>query len=427
MTKIELSAKLDAFEAALAAYGVSKFTAKEIWDLRGEIVEDFRSVEFADPGERKEAWQRLQDGMDMLKQKGALLQVENEAFAIEAEERIDALQRRLDEAAPEHEWSREELAALRSAGNEIFEFMRQNRWPSKERRTAVWDRFTATRDRIKTFEDALYAKVRAGIQERQERSKDFFATFEKVLVTIRPDAPLGEVLPAFIQLKNFFSERSLPMGSVEFVEKSFADGSAAKTPLKLKSDLLREIRRLFTEQRAQFSKEHGQELYTQVTAVQKEMDAAWASYKDERQKKQDEWKEKQQSFVDMLREKMQKRQADAGNLEKIVAAKVDFAPKLEQRLLNQQDYLNKLYDDLDELQAKLDTARNFDMRERLESSIEGKKARIAEVEADMKNVQQRIDSNQKDIAEIREKIIRIAESVAEMQQKIEEVERKAAR
>jgi hypothetical protein len=84
-------------------------------------VEDFRAVEFADPGERKDAWQRLQDGMDMLKQKGALMQVENEAFATEAEELIEVLQRRMDDAAPEKEWDKEELAGLRAEANNIFD------------------------------------------------------------------------------------------------------------------------------------------------------------------------------------------------------------------------------------------------------------------------------------------------------------------
>ncbi|GAB4091873.1 hypothetical protein [Flaviaesturariibacter terrae] len=424
MTKNELSARLDAFEEALAAYGVSKFTGREIWDLRAEIVEEFRSVEFADPGERKDLWQRLQDGMDMLRQKTALLQVENEAFATEAEEKIDALQRPLDEAAPEREWTREELAALRAAANEVFEFMRQSRWPTRERRTAVWDRFSAARDRIKTLEDALFARVRAGIQLRQERSASITTPFKALLEALRPAAPLDGIMPRFGALQTAFAANEIPAAGFGFLEKAIADGSAARTPLKLKSDTLRELRRLFTESRSQFSKEDGNDTYALITAVQKEMDAAWSQYKEERQKKQDEWAQKQRAFTDMLAGKLQKRRADAANLEKIVAAKRDFAPKLEQRLLNQQDYLNKLYDDLDELQARLDTARNFDMRERLEGAIESKKARIAEVETDMKSVQERIDTNQKDITEILAKLAKIDEGVAEMQQKIEELARR---
>ncbi|RYY40728.1 MAG: hypothetical protein EOO08_06250 [Chitinophagaceae bacterium] len=427
MTKNELSARLDAFEAALAAYGVHKFTAKEIWELRAEIAEEFRSVEFADPGERKDAWQRLQDGMDMLRQKSALLQVENEAFATEAEERIEALQRRVDDADPEKDWTRDELASLRDAANDIFEFMRQNRWPSRERRTAVWDRFTAGRDRIKAMEDALFAQLRAAIQQRQERSAQFAAPLKSLLQAVRPQQPFEQLAGALASWRALLAERAIATTFVDAAEKAVADGSASKAPLKLKSDLLRDARRLFTEQRSQLSREDGQDVYALITLAQKEMDAAWAAYKDDRQKKADEWKEKQKAFTDMLREKMEKRKADAINLEKIIAAKVDFAPKLEQRLLNQQDYLNKLFDDLDELQAKLESARNFDMRERMEAAIESKKQRISEVDADMKSVQQRIDVNQKDIEEIRVKITKIAEGVAEMQQKLEEVARKADR
>ncbi|RYY66359.1 MAG: hypothetical protein EOO12_04460 [Chitinophagaceae bacterium] len=424
MTKNELSARLDAFEAALAAYGVSKFTAKEIWDLRAEIVEDFRSVEFADPGERKDAWQRLQDGMDMLRQKAALLQVENEAFATEAEEKVELLQRVLDGADPEHEWTREELAELRAGANEVFEFMRQNRWPARERRTAVWDRFSATRDRIKALEDALFARVRAAIGERQERSAAIAAPFRALLEALKPDAGAEVLGPAFGQLQELFSTRGLPLTGLEFLLKALQEGSAAKTPLKLKSDTLRELRRLFTEQRAQFNKEDAGATYALITTVQKEMDAAWAAYKDERQKKTDEWKGKQKAFVEMLGEKLQKRRSDQANLEKIIDAKRAFAPKLEQRLDNQQDYLNKLYDDLDQLQARHDSARNFDMRERLEAALESKRARIAEVEADMKSVQQRIETNEKDIAEISAKVEKIGEGIAEMQQKIGEVSRR---
>jgi hypothetical protein len=427
MTKNELGRKLDAFEAALAEYGVSRFTAKDIWELRAVIVEDFRAVEFADPGERKDAWQRLQDGMDMLKQKGALMQVENEAFATEAEELIEVLQRRMDDAAPEKEWDKEELAGLRAEANNIFDFMRQNRWPSRERRTEVWDRFSACRDRVKKLEDERYEKVRAGIRERQERSALINAPFKAMLEACRPQSAVEAVLPAFAELQTAFDKLSQPLAGFGFLEKAFESDSALKAPLKLKSDTLRELRRLFTEQRALFSKEDGQETYTLLTAVQKDMDAAWQAYKGERQKKQDEWVEKQKAFVTMLEEKLQKRRADGANLEKVIAAKRDFAPRLEGRLASQQDYLNKLYDDLDELQAKHDSARSFDIRERMESAIESKRARIAEIESDLGSLKQRIETNEKDIAEIAFKVEKIREGVAEMEQKVEEVKLRQAK
>ncbi|RYZ24471.1 MAG: hypothetical protein EOO16_00900 [Chitinophagaceae bacterium] len=427
MTKNELSARLDAFEAALAAYGVSKFSAKEIWDLRAEIVEDFRAVEFSDPGERKDYWQRLQDGMDMLRQKGALLQVENEAFATEAEERIEALQRLVDDAAPDKEWTREELAALRAQANDIFDFMRQNRWPARERRTAVWDRFTLARDRVKKLEDARYEQIRSGIREREERSAALVAPFRVALEAARPATPLSELGSAITALRAVFTERALPFNGMEAIEGPLSDGSAEKAPLKLKSDALRELRRLFSEQRSQFTREDGQETYNLVTAAQKEMDAAWAAYKDERQKRKDEWSEKQKAFAQLLEEKKQKRLADAANLEKIVEAKRQFGPRLEARLASQQDYLNKLYDDLDELETRLSGARNFDMRERIESSIEGKRTRIAEIESDIKDIGLRIETNVKDIADIEGKVAKIRAGAAEMDEKIAEVQARKPR
>ncbi|TCJ19157.1 hypothetical protein EPD60_01710 [Flaviaesturariibacter flavus] len=427
MTKNELSARLDAFEAALAAYGVSKFSAKEIWDLRAGIVEDFRTVEFADPGARKDAWQRLQDGMDMLSQKGALLQVENEAFATEAEERIEALQRKVDEAGPDKEWTKEELAALRAGANDIFDFMRQNRWPTRERRTAVWDRFTASRDRVKKLEDARYEQIRAGIRAREERSAALLLSFRAALEAARPATPIADLAAALVALRNVFTERSLPFAGLDGLEGPLADGSAEKAPLKVKSDSLRELRRLFGEQRTQFTREDGQETYNLLTAVQKEMDAAWGAYKEARQKRKDEWSEKQKAFAQLLEEKKQKRLADAANLEKVVEAKRAFGPRLEARLASQQDYLNKLYDDLDELETRLAGARNFDMRGRVEASIEGKKTRIAEIETDIKEIGGRIETNVKDIAEIESKVAKIRAGVSEMDEKIAEVQARKPR
>jgi DNA repair exonuclease SbcCD ATPase subunit len=424
MTKNELSAKLDAFEAALAAYGVSKFTAKDIWELRAEITEDFRAVTFADAGERQEAWQRLQDGMDMLKQKGALMQVENEAFASEAEERIEMLQRLVDDAVPEKEWSKDELAALRGIAGELFEFLRQNRWPSRERRETVWDRFTAARDRIKKLDDARYERVRAGIREREERSAVLALPLKAALEACLPEGNPEDLLPAYTTLRAAFEAQGLAAGTFDFLEKAFAEKTVARAPLKLKSDMLRELRRLFTEHRQQFSKEDGQATYALFTSVQKEIDAAWNVYKGERQKKQDEWVEKQKAFLKMLEEKLQKRHADGANLEKVIAAKQDFGPRLEARLASQQDYLNKLYDDLDELQVKYEGARSFDMRERMESAIEGKRVRIAEIESDLKSIGQRIEINNKDIAEIRSKVSKISEAASEIEQKIAEVQQR---
>ncbi|GAA4330108.1 hypothetical protein [Flaviaesturariibacter amylovorans] len=424
MTPTELLQKIEAFETALAAYGVTKFSAKDLWDQRQEIVEDFRSVEFADPGARKDAWQRLQDGIDMLKQRSALLQVENEAFATEAEERIEVLQRRIDDAPADAKPGKEALATLRSAANEIFEFMRQNRWPSKERRTGVWDRFTALKDRIKKQEDAHYARIREDIKQRQERSAALANPLKGALEACRPSGEEGLLLPAVSDLGTALAARGLAFTGFGFVEEALAGGAAVKAPLKLKSDTLRELRRLFQEHRAHFSREDGQEVYTLLTAVQKEMDAAWAAYKGERQRKSDEWVEKQKAFADMLTEKLQKRSADKINLEKIIAAKRDFRPKLEQRLENQQDYLNKLFDDLDELQEKFDGARTPNLRERMEELIESKKGRIAEVEADMKGVEQRIADVDKDITELEAKVVKVGEGIAEMEAKVREVQAK---
>ncbi|RYZ00439.1 MAG: hypothetical protein EOO11_01575 [Chitinophagaceae bacterium] len=424
MTNTDLLQKIEAFETALAAYGVTRFSAKELWELRQDILEDFRSVEFSDPGARKDAWQRLQDGIDMLKQKGALLQVEHEAFATEAEERIEALQRRIDDAPPDAEWSKEDLAALRAGANDIFEFLRPNRWPSRERRTGVWDRFSALRDRIKKMEDAHYALVRAGIQQRQDRSAALAAPFKAALSACHPSGDEAALLPAIAELTAALQDRELVVTVFDFVEKAFATGGSVKAPLKLKSDSLRELRRLFQEHRAQFSREDGQEVYALLSSLQKEMDAAWAAYKGERQRKSDEWVEKQKAFADMLAEKLQKRNADKSNLEKIIAAKREFRPKLEQRLEHQQDYLNKLYDDLDELQEKHDSARTPNLRERMEELIESKKGRIAEVESDMKGVEKRINDVDTDITELGAKVAKVVDGIAELETKILEVQAK---
>jgi hypothetical protein len=298
----ELTKKLDAFEAALAAYGVTKYTAKEIWDLRAELLEDFRSVEFADPGQRREAWDRLQNGTDMVKQKGALLQVENEAFAMESEGLIEALQQKLDEIPAGEEWDKENLAALKQQAQDIFDFMRQNRWPSRERRVAVWDRYTAARTRIKEAEDAHFLKMR-----------------------------------------------------------------------------------------------------------------------EEQRRKKTEWKTKQEDFLRMLREKLQRRRTDGTNLERINEAKKAFQPKLEQRHLQQQNYLNKLYEDVESLQAQANEARNEDFRQKVLGWIDGRKQRIAEVDKDRIEVEARIAANAQDITDIEGKIAKINEAATELEAKIREV------
>jgi|GEM_PF-4884971 len=420
MTPNELLQKLEAFDTALAAYGVSKFTGKELWDLRATIMEDFRSVPFTDPGQRKDLWQRFQDGTDMLRQKGALLQLENEAFATEAEEKIEALQRRIDALPPGEEWTKEQLAELRAGGNELFDFLRQNRWPSRERRTQIWDRFTACRDRIKALEDGYYARVRDGIRERQERSAAITRPFREALEACRPASDAAALPERILALLQVFSERKLPAEGMSFVQEK----EALKTPLKLKSDTLRELRRLFTEQRSQFSREDATETYALLSAIQKEMDAAWTAYKGERQRRTEEWVEKQKAFRTMLQEKVQKRLADKEHLEKVLLAKKDFLPRLEKRLESQRDYLNKLFDDLDELKQKRDAAHNFDFRQRMEGLIEGKLLRIQEVEQDMTGVQERVATTGKDIEEIDRKIGKMAEGIAEMQAKVEEVQRK---
>lgn len=439
MTTNDLIVKIEQFRQMVTDYAAGN-QSNEPWQLKSEIFDDFKLTEFNDKAERESVWNEFQLLNKNLKEKKEMINAANETFAATAESKITEMENTLSEGIFKGEKDKEHLDHYKHLVSENFAFFKQNQWPSKQRRTEAWDRFEALRNKVRELEDEFYNKLR---EEREKRINQSQSVSEKLLSAItycHPQTPmenLGDEISVLFDSLIAAGLNTKPKAEV------FTDGDEIeKYPLRSKSELLREIRRIINENRDELTKEDKQKLYGAIDEIQPELNKAWEEYKINLNKKQEEWEERKKTsearkavyeqkrmewetktkeFLEKLKLRYENQKSFKVKLKEIMKGQQEFIERTDTRNEHHQDYLIKLHDQVEDLEDKLAEARSDSHRERVESWIEETKERIAKVEKDILNNHKKITESKTRISEIEEKTKEVDSSIAELKAKIEKV------
>lgn len=436
MTSSELENKIDKFSYILDDFGESNFNSRELWQLQKEIFQNFKETEFYDHEDRQNNWNKFQSLVDTLRKKQDDINSENEKFAGEADRLIDKLKDSMGGGLFSKQLEKADFAELKSLSSEIFEFLKQPRFPSKERRVAAWDRFNNLRDKLREEENEYYSKIRERITKRNNHSEELT---EKIISTIdacHPDSPLEDLFDLLGKLVLYLTGIGFLMDAVEWLLGIKEE--KPKNPLKVKSEALRDVRRFINDNKDDITREDKQKIYARLDSVQADLNKAWDDYKEELQKKQEQWEERkkhneqkridwernQREFLSKLENRLEKQIAFKEKLEKVYNNQKEFLDKLETRLENQQDFLRKLNDQLDDLEDKYSSAWNDNFKDKVSDWIDDKKSKISDVESDIDNIEDKIRDVKNNIDELPDKIRDVEKSIDEIESKIDEVRAK---
>ena len=436
MTASELENKIDKFSDLLDDFGESTFNSKELWQLQKEIFQNIKETDFYDREDRQNNWNKFQGLVDTLRKKQDDINSENETFADEADRLIDKLKDSIGGGLFSKQLEKADFAELKTLSSEIFEFIKQPRFPSKERRVAVWDKFNSLRDKIREEENEYYTKIREKITKRNNHSEELT---EKIISTIdacHPDSPLEDLFELLGKLVLYLTGIGFLMDAVEWLLGIKEE--KPKNPLKVKSEALRDVRRFINENKDDITREDKQKIYARLDSVQADINKAWDDYKEELQKKQEEWEERkkhneqkkidwernQREFLSKLENRLEKQITFKEKLEKVYDNQKEFLDKLESRLDNQKDFLRKLNDQLDDLEDKYSSAWNDNFKDKVSDWIDDKKSKISDVESDIDSIEDKIRDVKNNIDELPDKIRDVEKSIDEIESKIDEVRAK---
>ncbi|MFT3912443.1 MAG: hypothetical protein QM737_23650 [Ferruginibacter sp.] len=436
MNLSELQAKIEKFSKLLNDFGATGAGSKELWQLQKEIVRDFKETIFENKEENQQHWEGFQLLVDKLRTKQDQLNAEYEKFAEEADAIIGQLEASITNGFFSGQLEKTDFTTKKEDFAKAFELFKENRWPSRERRTVAWDKYNGLRDMLKKEEDEFYIRLREKITQRSQNSQQLT---EKIIVVIdhcHPDVTvdaLADILKKWVQYLTGINSSTDAFAWVPAMKEE-----QLKTPLKLRSDALSGIRKFINDNRDSLTKEDKQKIYERIDLVNEDLDKAWTAYKEELQQKREAWEErkkqneekqiawekKQRDFLAMLEDRLEKQLAFKTKLEKVYDNQLGFLEKQEARYTSQQDYLNKLHDQMEDLEDKLATAWTDDFKNKVTGWIDEKNAKISEVENSLPDIEEKITDVKKNIDELPDKIKDVEKSIGEIKDKIAEVKAK---
>lgn len=443
MTALEITAKLKTFKNLIEEFGITNFKGKPVWDLRNEIFEDFKIGDFESKNERNNIWEHYQSLVLLLKDKQQQINVDNEDFSSEAESKIEKLNTELNGGIFTKEFDSQDIKELRKLTTEIFEFIKQSRWSTKDRKEKAWDKFNEYRGQLKKIEDEHYANKRKKYEERIVKSEDLRDQILATIEACRPDNPIEDLLILAAKVLSWLTPIGPLLAGFGFLYKAFEIGMGIKeekpkNPLQIKSEAIRDIRKFIIENKDDLNKADKRAIFLALDEVKEELDEAWADYKEERIKKNEEfaerkrqyeekqadWRKNQEDYLQNRESRLENQIAFKEKLESILENQRDYKIKLEDRLRNQQAFLEKQQDGLEDLEEQYDNARYDDFRDRVAGWIGDRKSKISEVENDIEIIEDKIDNIDKNIRDLIEKISVLDNDISELELKIAEVKRK---
>lgn len=434
MTITELQDTIVKTETQLNGSSAVSLDSRALSTMRKELFENFKLTSFTNSQERQEKWTSLQLLLDALKEKQAILDKENEKFAVEAEAKINAVKEALGVGINNREFTKEEIEVLKKQIAETGEFIRQSNWPNKERRTDAWDRFKEYREALRLKEDMFYNQLR---EERTRLTEQSSSLTQAVLYAIRachPDAEAAKLADLAVTIAAL-SNPALTDKDEPLQNNISNEEIKAQNPLKIKSEGLRDLRKFVIENRDGITREDKNRIFAAIDEVQEDLDKAWGIYKEElqqkktaweerqkeREQKHAEWGQKQKEFLEKLEDRLAKQYAFKEKLAVVYEKQNAFWERLEKRIINQQDYIQQIHVQLNDLEDKYAMASDSKYKEKISEWIKGKYTKIEEVETDIKDMEEKITDAKKNIEELPGRMSEVDKSIEEIQQKITEV------
>ncbi len=409
MTSSELESKIDKFRDLLDDFGKSTFNSIELWQLQREIFQNFKETNFYDREDRQNSWNKFQALVDILRKKQEDINIENEKFADEADRFIDKLNDSIGGGLFSKRLEKDDFTELRKLSLEIFEFIKQPRFPSKERRDAVWKKYNNARDKLKELEDEYYSNIREKINKRNSHSEELTEKIIRTIDACHPDSSLEDLFDLIGILVLYLSGIGFVLGAIGLLLGLKEE--KPKNPLKIKSDALRDVKKFITENKNEITREDKQKIYRRLDDVQEDLNKAWDVYKaelderkKERERKQVEWEKRQKEFEQKKINWEKKQREFLEKLENILEKQNEFLSKIEKRLDSQKEYLTKLNEQLEDLEDKYSEARSDSFRDKVSGWIDETKSKIDRVENDIDSIEEKIRDVKKSIEDLEKKI-----------------------
>lgn len=442
MTVQELQAKLDQFSLMTDQFSVENSTTREIKLLQREINEHFKYINISDPEEKAQLKHGFEKKIAFFKEKQVHVNEANEVFTAETEEQIGKLKEKLGEPGSDKVITKEDFIDIKKAINETMARFRQNRFPSKEKKEEAWAIFSVIREQLKKQEDNFYDKQRESKEKQNEASAALAEKIIPAIETCHPEVNDQNMADRIATFLGFATEANYKAPGFEFLSaKSNEEEKKHKSPLLSKSESLRAFRKFLNENREIISREDRSKIQFVVEEVQTDLDKAWTLHKEELQKKREEWEvkrkendekrveweKKQKEFFEKLEARHANQAQFKTKLEAIYHKQIGFQEKLEKRLIDQLAFIGKLNVQLEGLDEKYESARTDQFAETVAEWINEKKAKIADVEDDVADLEDKLKDVKTRTEELSDKIRDIEVSKKEISNKIDEVKKKLGR
>jgi hypothetical protein len=281
----------------------------------------------------------------------------------------------------------EENRGLNSWKNDILAGFKTVRFPSKDEKDVAWQVFQGHLDQFRAKQAELQQTYLRFAQEADGHLETIEQLLDRSPASAEHFKSVREVIAA---ADTFFRQPMWP---------SKEDRENAWTELRLLRDRLRAAE-----------------------------DAFYAHQREAlQQKRQHDWHKKQHDFLRMLEEKLFGQKVFR---EKVLLREPqhrEFIGKLEQRLKNQAEFLDRVNGQREELQQKLATADSPIYKARLQDWIAEKNAKSSEIVRDMAQLRDKIAEVEVDIQMIPLKVEEVDQSISDLEAKIQEVKAQSER
>jgi hypothetical protein len=436
MTGVDITKKLESFSNLIQEFGNGTFSSKEIWNRKKEIDENFKAAQFEIPEQKTDAINKFNILIAQIEQKEKDVESANAVFSEEGEKLVETFESNAKKILSQENISKDDFKELRALSNDVFEYFKQQRWITKERRTTAWDKYSDIRNIVKDKEDELFAKEREDKAKQLSQSLEITEKLCVVVDACHPDTPIEDLLNFVIRFNYFLKENNLAENNKPWhlIEKP----EDVKYSLRCRTETLNDVRNFITNYRDALTREHKGQVFANIDTLKEDLNKAWDTHKEERQKQQEEWEikkkerdekriewnKKQQEFLLFLEKRLENQIGYKAKQESYLQSQQEFAKRFESRIPQQQEYIKKLVEQVIDLEKKYATAWTDSFKTKVEEWIKEKKDKIASVEADIEVLKEKVVDINKKADELPARIKELDESIIEIKSKIEEVKEK---
>lgn len=439
MTSVDINKKLVSLNSLIQEFGTSQFSSRDIWNRKKEIDENLKAAQFESAEDKAATLATLEQLVKTITEKEAAVEAANEAFTQQGEQMLAQLAVAANNVLAQDTITKDDFKNIKEIANQTFEFFKQQRWATKERRTTAWDIYNNIRTIVKNKEDELFALEREIRAKQQSQS---LAITEKLCVVVNACAPATAIeelqnyverFHTFLQEQNLLADDAKPWYLIAKPEDS-------KYSLRSRTETLNDVRNFIGTYKDVLTREHKGQVFANIDAIKEDLNKAWEEHKEAQQKRQEEWEikkkerdekreewaKKQREFLDMLEKRLVNQQDYKAKQESYLQNQQAFAQRFQDRIAQQKDYIGKLKDQLKDLNEKLETAWTDSFKTKVEAWITEKEEKIISVEKDVEVLKNKLEDISKNTEALPLKIADLDASIAEIQSKIVEVKEKLA-